>query len=318
MNDHHFKTVAVVGAGLVGLGWAIVFARSGLKVSVFDGSEEIRNGAIARLRKSLEDMEEYGLVEDVDAIMQRVHVTDSLTDAVEDADYIQESVLERVDVKAAVCREIALAMRPDAICGSSTSGIPGSEFTVDIPSRDRFLVVHPVNPPHLIPLVELVATPWTDAGIVPVVRQEIERMGQSPIAVNSEIPGFVLNRLQGALLNEAWALYAEGTASLEDIDTAVSHGLGRRWSFMGPFETIDLNAPGGIADYAHRLAPLYLSIAASRQPEQWPTDVVRRAEFDRRTVLAEKDLTERSTWRDQRLMALNAAFLTHPGDNIGA
>lgn len=310
MSEHRFKTVAVVGAGLVGLGWAIVFARSGLKVSIFDGSEEIRNGAIARLRRSLEDMEQYGLVENVGDILQRFHVVDTLSEAVKDADYIQESVLERVNVKTAVSREIALAMRSDAICGSSTSGIPGSEFTADIPSRDRFLVVHPVNPPHLIPLVELVAAPWTDASIVPLVRQEMERMGQSPIAVNSEIPGFVLNRLQGALLNEAWALYAEGTASLEDIDTAVSRGLGRRWSFMGPFETIDLNAPRGIADYAQRLAPLYHSIAESRRPEQWPADVVHRAELDRRTVLAEEDLAQRSIWRDQRLMALNAAFLT--------
>lgn len=309
MSEHRFKTVAVVGAGLVGLGWAIVFARAGLNVRIFDGMADIRSGALARIGESLGDMKRYGLISDVDAVLQHLSVVDTLTEAVRDADYIQESVLERIRVKTDVCREIASAMRREAICGSSTSGIPASQFTADLPSRERFLVVHPVNPPHLIPLVELVAAPWTEAGIVPLVRQEMQRIGQSPIVINSEIEGFVLNRLQGALLNEAWALYAEGAASLADIDAAVSQGLGRRWSFMGPFETIDLNAPGGIADYARRLAPLYHSIAASRHPERWPDDVVQRAEAERRAALPQDGLARRSLWRDQRLMELSAAFV---------
>lgn len=315
MSEHRFQSVAVIGAGLVGLGWAIVFARSGLEVRIFDGLEDIRSGVFARIGESLADMRQHGLIDDVGAVLQHITVVETLPDAVRDADYVQESVLERIDVKTDVCREIALAMRQDAICGSSTSGIPASQFTAEIPSRERFLVVHPVNPPHLIPLVELVATPWTDASIVPVVRHEMARIGQSPIVVNSEIEGFVLNRLQGALLNEAWALYAEGAASLADIDAAVSQGLGRRWSFMGPFETIDLNAPGGIADYARRLAPLYHSIAVSRQPERWPEDVIQRAEAERRAALPQDGLARRSLWRDERLMELNASFVVHDRGN---
>lgn len=309
MSEHRFGAVAVVGAGLVGLGWAIVFARAGLHVRIFDGMADIRAAALARIGESLGDMKRYGLISDVEDLLQHLHVVETLPEAVREADYIQESVLERIDVKTDVCREIASAMRPEAICGSSTSGIPASQFTADLPSRERFLVVHPVNPPHLIPLVELVAAPWTEADIVPLVRQEMQRIGQSPIVINSEIEGFVLNRLQGALLNEAWSLYAEGAASLADIDAAVSQGLGRRWSFMGPFETIDLNAPGGIADYARRLAPLYYSIAASRHSERWPDDVVQRAEAERRAALPQDDLARRSLWRDQRLMELNAAFV---------
>jgi L-gulonate 3-dehydrogenase len=299
------RTIAVVGAGLVGLGWAIVFARSGLAVRLFDAEAQIRQAASARLRASLEDMAHHGLVDHVDEIAGRVTIVESLAEAVGDADYIQESVFERVDVKQEVSHAIGLAMRDDAIVGSSSSGIPASAFTQDVPHRERFLIAHPVNPPHLVPLVELVPAPWTDPDIVPWLRQEMARFGQMPIVVRREIEGFVLNRLQGALLNEAWALYEAGIASAEDIDRTVAHGLGLRWSFMGPFETIDLNAPGGIADYARRLGPLYHSIAQSRtKPQGWSDRLIEKIEEERRQMLPAEGLRERSAWRDRRLMAL--------------
>src|SRR5690606_23559180 len=125
------------------------------------------------------------------------------------------------------------------------------------------------------------------------------------VEVRRELPGFILNRLQGALLNEAWALYAEGYASLEDIDATVSRGLGLRWAFMGPFETIDLNAPGGIAAYARRLGPLYHEIAMSRtEPAAWSEPLIEAAAAERRAALPLDRLGERSRWRDSRLMAL--------------
>jgi 3-hydroxyacyl-CoA dehydrogenase len=135
----------------------------------------------------------------------------------------------------------------------------------------------------------------------------MEQVGQAAIVVRKEVDGFVLNRLQGALLNEAWALLDEGVASAADIDLTVSHGLGYRWSFMGPFETIDLNAPGGIADYARRLGPLYHAIAqARRDPAPWSEALIARAEAERREKLPAARLAERSTWRDRNLMALVA------------
>lgn len=302
------RTVAVVGAGLVGLGWAIVFARAGLPVRLFDNDPETLRLAPGRVRASLADMAAHGLLsEPAEAIVGRLAPAGSLAAAVCEADYVQESVFERTDVKQAVCCEIGAAMRAGAVVGSSSSGIPASNFTADVPNRSRFLVVHPVNPPHLVPLVELVPAPWTDPAIVPWLRAEMERLGQAPIVVSREIEGFVLNRLQGALLNEAWALYDAGVASAADIDRTVSHGLGLRWSFMGPFETIDLNAPGGIADYAARLAPLYHRIALSRtEPGLWTPEVIERAERERREQLPSSELRLRASWRDCRLMALAA------------
>src|ERR1700684_3802418 len=268
MAGSSVQTVGVVGAGLVGSAWAIVFARAGVNVRAFDASEDIRRTTLARIRASLEDMAKAGLVDGVDAICARVTVVDDLRAAVADVDYVQESVFERIPEKREVSEAIGALIRDDAVVGSSSSGIPASAFTQDAPHRERFLIAHPVNPPHLVPLVELAPAPWTAPDVVPLLRREMERFGQMPIVVRREIEGFVLNRLQGALLNEAWALYEAGIASAEDIDRTVAHGLGLRWSFMGPFETIDLNAPGGIADYAQRLGPLYHSIARSRTAQQ--------------------------------------------------
>lgn len=169
----------------------------------------------------------------------------------------------------------------------------------------RVLVVRPVNPPHLVPVVELVPSPATAPEAVQFAHDLMTAVGQSPVRVNKEIEGFVLNRLQGVLLREAWALVEDGVASCEDIDKTVRDGLGWRWSFMGPFETIDLNAPGGVADYAARLGPLYRSIAASRlQDAEWSEALIRSVEGQRPQFLAQDDLAQRRDWRDRMLMAL--------------
>ena len=315
MVSSSIRSAAVVGAGLVGSAWAIVFARAGVPVRAFDASDEIRRTMAARIRASLEDMGKAGLVDGVDAICSRVTVVDDLRAAVGDVDYVQESVFERVEAKRAVSEAIGASIRDDAVVGSSSSGIPASAFTEHAPRRERFLIAHPVNPPHLVPLVELVPAPWTDPAIVLWLRAAMEALGQAPIVVNREIEGFILNRLQGVLLKEAWALFDEGYASAADIDLTVSQGLGLRWSFMGPFETIDLNAPGGVDDYARRLGPLYQSIAQSRSnPRPWSPELIERARSERRAALAKEKLPERSAWRDRRLMALVAHRRSQPSE----
>jgi L-gulonate 3-dehydrogenase len=315
MTGSSIRSAGVVGAGLVGSAWAIVFARAGVTVRAFDASEDIRRTTAARIRASLEDMAKAGLVDGVDAICSRVTVVDDLRAAVADVDYVQESVFERIPEKREVSEAIGALIRDDAVVGSSSSGIPASAFTEHAPRRERFLIAHPVNPPHLVPLVELVPAPWTDPAILPWLRAVMQAVGQAPIVVNREIEGFILNRLQGALLKEAWALFEEGYANAADIDLTVSQGLGLRWSFMGPFETIDLNAPGGVDDYARRLGPLYQSIAQSRSnPRPWSPELIERARSERRAALAQEKLPERSAWRDRRLMALVAHRRSQPSE----
>jgi len=300
-------TVAIVGCGLIGSGWAIVYANAGLAVRLYDADPQGVVRARDMIAHELAEMAKLGLCGDPEPVVARITGCDDLSEAVGMADYVQESVRETVEAKTKVCAEIDACLPDHAILGSSSSGIPASDFTRDMKSRTRCFIVHPVNPPHLIPLVEIVPAPWSDPALIAPLRTFLERVGQTPILVEREIEGFVLNRLQGALLNEAFALFDEGYASAADIDLAVSHGLGTRWSFMGPFETIDLNAPQGIADYAARLAPLYTALAASRgMTAHWSDDAVGRATAERRAALSLDDLGRRSAWRNARLMDLAA------------
>jgi len=299
--------VAVVGAGLVGSSWSIIFALAGKRVQVYDADLSSRARVLDHVHNNLSQMQAAGLASNIDEALRNITIMDSLEAAVANADYIQESVFERVEIKSEISKKIGNAMRPDAVIGSSSSGIPASEFTADATNRNRFLIAHPVNPPHLVPLVELVPAPWTDPEILPWLRGVMESIGQTPIVVNREIEGFILNRLQGALLNEAFALFEEGYVSVADLDSTMSAGLGLRWAFMGPFETIDLNAFGGIDDYARRLGPLYHSIAKSRHtPRPWSEELVEKLCKQRRDILPQKELGRRRDWRDQRLMKLVA------------
>jgi 3-hydroxyacyl-CoA dehydrogenase len=162
------------------------------------------------------------------------------------------------------------------------------------------LIAHPVNPPYLVPVVEVVPSPQTAQSTVDFTDTFMKGIGQSVVHVRKEIEGFVLNRLQAALLREAWALKRDGIASCEDIDKTVRDGLGWRWSFMGPFETIDLNAPGGVADYANRLGPLYHNITRSREGDgPWDAKLIAEVEQDRRQHLTFADLSKRRDWRDE-------------------
>jgi L-gulonate 3-dehydrogenase len=305
------RPVAIVGAGLVGAGWAIVYARAGLKVRVFDSNPEITRKAIPLIEGQLAGLHRHGLVEEKPAtILARITPVATLAEAVDGAFYVQESVLERIDVKRALMIELDRVASSDLIVGSSTSGIPGSEFALGLALSPRVVIAHPVNPPYLVPVVELVPSPETAPATVTFADALMQAVGQTVVHVRKEVEGFVLNRLQAVLLREAWALVQEGVASCEDIDKTVRDGLGWRWSFMGPFETIDLNAPGGVADYAQRLGPLYQRIADSRRHAQpWDDGLIQQVEEQRREHLAHADLESRRAWRDERLMEFAARRL---------
>ena len=217
-------------------------------------------------------------------------------------------MLEKVDLKRRLMQELEEVAGPDLVIGSSSSGIPASAFTHGLKIASRVLIVHPVNPPYLVPVVELVPSPDTSRATVDFADALMRGLDRSVVHLRKEIPGFVLNRLQAALLREAWALVEDGVASCEDIDKTVRDGLGWRWSFMGPFETIDLNAPGGVADYANRFGTLWHEIAKSRNHEEpWQPELIRKVEDERRSMLSLDDLASRRAWRDRRLMALAAS-----------
>lgn len=254
-------TVGVVGAGLIGRAWALVFARAGCRVGVGDVSPAVRDALPERLAADAALLARHGLLQDVEGTLARIRIAASIEDAVGEAELVQENGPEDVDVKRALFELLDGAAPRDAILASSTSAIVASRFTEGLRGRERCLVAHPVNPPHLVPLVELCGAPWTAPEIVDRCVGLYRAIGQVPVRIEREVDGFVLNRLQGAVLAEAFRLVGEGVISPEDLDRTMSDGLGTRWSFLGPFATIELNAPGGMADYCDRYTGFYRRLA---------------------------------------------------------
>ena len=299
--------VAVIGAGLIGRAWSIVFARAGFDVALWDLYPQQVQSALTFIADRLPELRDAGLLaEPPDLVARRVVPAATLAEAVSAAEHVQENGPERVEAKQVLFAELDRAARPDAVLASSTSGIRASEFTASLAGRARCLVAHPVNPPYLIPLVELCPAPWTDPAVVSRTRVLMTNAGQVPATVNKEMDGFALNRLQGALLAEAFRLLADEVISPADLDALVKHGLGLRWSFMGPLETIDLNAPGGLADYCARYGPLYAMLQQQMTPRVWDKALVDRLQAARRAELPANMMPVRQEWRDRRLMALLA------------
>jgi L-gulonate 3-dehydrogenase len=307
------KRVGIVGAGLIGRSWAIVFARAGWTVSLFDPAEGVATGAVPLIVAELNALARLGLVDDPAAAAKRVKGVKRLDEAVADADFVQENGPEDADAKIKIFAELDRCSPRDTILASSTSAIVASRFTEKLVGRDRCLVAHPVNPPHLVPVVELCGAPWTNPDVIARARSIYESIGQVPVIVRREVEGFILNRLQGALLAEAFRLVGEGYVSPQDLDHTIKNGLGLRWSFMGPFETIELNAPGGIPDYCARYTGFYKRLQASpATPDAYSDASVSELVKQWGHAATPERISTRMQWRDGQLAALAAHKKTQP------
>lgn len=300
---------AVIGSGFVGRAWAISFARAGHEVQIWDANAAALPAALDFIDGVLPDLQANDLLngDKPDVVRARLRPVAELAEALADVDYVQENTPEKIDVKRQVFADLDRHAPPEAVLASSTSAILPSAFVERVPGRARCLVCHPINPPYLIPAVEVCPSPWTSSETVQKAADFLRSCGQAPLVMKREIDGFIMNRLQGALLEEAFRLVADGVAGVEDIDIGLREGLALRWSFMGPFETIDLNAPGGVRDYAERYQGIYSAIFPSVQRRvDWTGPVMDTVEAGRRSRLAADELVSRQTWRDRRLMALLA------------
>ncbi|HZV20707.1 MAG TPA: 3-hydroxyacyl-CoA dehydrogenase [Hyphomicrobiales bacterium] len=307
MTEDAKGIIAIIGAGLIGRAWAVVFSRAGWDVRLSDPDESALAAAPALIRKELQEITQYGLAAEPEMAASRVSAASSVAEAVQGASFVQESGPETIDAKRAIFAELDGLASPDAILSSSTSAIMPSLFTEGLQGRHRCLVSHPVNPPHLVPIVELCGAPWTAPATLARAKEVFSSVGQVPITINREVDGFIVNRLQGALLAEAFRLVGEGFVSSDDLDHAMKNGLGLRWSFMGPFETIDLNAPGGITDYCARYSGFYKRLAAEAAgPEVFDKPNLERVIAAWPHKATPERLSNRSQWRNRRLAALAA------------
>ncbi len=297
--------VAIIGAGLIGRAWAIVFARGGADVSLFDQNEMQCQAALDWVDNALAAMTEFELIDDAAAVRGKIKVATTLSDAVGDADYIQENIVERPEPKQAIFVEIEKLARPDSIFASSSSAIMPSIIFGGLRTRSRCLVAHPMNPPHLAPVIELCGSDFTDKAVLEKTSHFMTVCGMSVVKVEKEVEGFVLNRLQFAVLNEAFRLIESGVVSVAGLEKTLKDGLALRWSFMGPIETMDLNAPQGVADYMSRYGETVRRGGdLQRLSTQWTPEITGALEAACRAIRGTDELADAQAWRDRRLMAL--------------
>lgn len=245
--------VAALGGGVIGQSWAALFLAAGKSVAVFDPDPAVEQRVRNAVRAAWPAMTKLGLTDRGDP--DRLVFCEDARVAIEGAQFVQESIPEQVDLKHQLYATIEPVLGETTVVASSASGLTLTELQAGWRQPGRFLLGHPFNPPHLIPLVEVMGNDRTDAGVVDWTRRFYESVGKATIEVRREVPGHVANRLQAALWREAIHLVNEGVATVQDVDTAVASGPGLRWGAMGPTLLFHLGAgDGGLRAFCERYA----------------------------------------------------------------
>jgi len=296
-------TVAVIGAGTIGLSWAALFAGHGLRVRVTDPRPDLAEAVGAALAEAAPQLARQGL--DTAGLADRVQLAGEVTEAVRHADVVQESGPEDTGFKRELFARLVREAPSHALLLSSSSALPATTFTDGIDDAGRILIGHPFNPPHLVPLVEVVPGRRTHEGAVTRAVGFYRSVGRVPVVERKEIPGFVGNRLQNALSREAVHLVEQGVVGPAELDTIMVNSLGLRWSTVGPFLGAHLGGgPGGYRHMAEHLGPAMRRLGdssggAEQTPEQ--TERLIRAVEDAYGSRSYRDLTGE---RDRKQLAV--------------
>ena len=299
------KNVGVIGGGLIGASWAAIFSKSGFNVFVYDPFPDVFETFKSRVTSFLEELKSIDKTINIEESLDRISANLTIEDLCSNVEYIQESAPEILSVKQELFAKLDNLAPDEVVIGSSSSAMPISSITQNLKGQHRCIIAHPANPPHLIPCVEICPGENTSNKTIENTKEIFTASGASIVYVKKEIDGFILNRLQGALLNEAMRLYSDGYASSDEIDATIRDGLGLRWAFMGPFETIDLNAPGGIKDYISRYGPMYIEMAKNQTKiPDWSEEAGKKLEIERRKILGHDELENRAKKRNQLLKLL--------------
>jgi 3-hydroxypropionate dehydrogenase (NADP+) len=301
------RRVACVGSGLMGQGWAALFALHGYEVVMQDLTRDILTQATKRVRNHIGSLVKAGLGNDAESAMSRIETTTDLAEALKETDFVQESVYESYEVKKPLYSKMDELAPEDVILASSTSGLLMTEIQKTMNSHpERGVVAHPWNPAHLVPLVELCPGEHTSKKTVERTYTLMEDIGKVPVILKKEAQGFIANRLSAALWREALDLVDNGVASVEDVDKAVRAGPGMRWAIMGPYLTYHLGGGKGGIEYLMR----HIGVKKAAWLEtmaKWtvtPESAIEKAINGVDDMVGGKTLEELESWRDGRLISL--------------
>lgn len=303
MGEPH--DITILGAGSIGVSFAAVFVDAGARVTLVEPDDGRRAEIGVSLAHHTDAMTTAGLRKDKGGALR---VVPSLDDGASEADLVVECGPERLETKQQIFGELMARTGSGTVLATASSAIPMSRILPDRGDQARCLVAHPVNPPTVLRLIEIAPAPGTTRDTIDRTVTLFQALAFAPVVLGREIEGFLLNRFQGAVLREAYRLVDEGIAEPEEIDTVMRLGLGPRWALSGPFETAELNTPGGIIAHAERMGPAYKRMGEGRgETVNWSPELVARVDAARREVLPRDQIPARAAWRVDAVARLVAA-----------
>ena len=304
----HINTIGIVGSGVIGASWSALFLAAGYDVINYDPDPDNASKTDAYIDQAWGSLTDLGLISEKSS-PNRIRYVDRVADAAEGAQFIQESVPERINIKHDTYRLLEPALEEGAIVATSSSGLLIKDMQAAWQDPSRFILGHPFNPPHLIPLVELLGNDKTDPDVLDIAAEFYENCGKETIRVLKEVPAHVANRLQAALWREAISLVAEGVASVEDVDKAVTAGPGLRWSVMGPHMLFSLGSGGGgIGTFCERFGPSFKTWWETMGSPELTPEVIAMLEQGIAEEEKGRDFKSLSEERDRKLIAAQRAI----------
>lgn len=290
MKAEDIKNICNLGTGTMGFGTALLFAKKGYSVRMYGRSEASVERGFSNIKATLETYKENQLVTEAEIpqIIARIKGCTTLEEATKEADFVIESIAEDLAVKKDVWAKVEALTAPHTIFATNTSGLSPTAIAEALQRKEKFVVAHFWNPPHLVPLVEIVPGKYTSQETVDITWKLIEKIEKKPVPLKREALGFIGNRLQLALLREALYIVESGIATQEAVDTAVKYSIGRRLSTTGPLETADL---GGLDIFHNIAAYLYADLCDAKEPSELLKKAMREGNLGAKTGIGLYDWT---------------------------